>query len=59
MVISSGGVHIAARQLGCDDVVTFDTVESACRRALEYADADDAVLVTGSLYTAGAARPTF
>jgi dihydrofolate synthase/folylpolyglutamate synthase len=38
-------------------VYTFDTVEAACQRAMEYADGDDAVLVTGSLYTAGAARP--
>lgn len=47
----------AARRLGCDDVYTFDTVEAACRRALDYADGEDAVLVTGSLYTVGAARP--
>ncbi len=46
----------AATELGCDHVVSFDTVDEACRRALEYADGDDAVLVTGSLYTAGAAR---
>jgi len=48
----------AARELGCDNVVSFDTVEEACRRAMEYADGDDAVLATGSLYTAGAARST-
>ena len=47
----------AARRMGCDDVYTFDTVEAACQRAMEYADGDDAVLATGSLYTAGAARP--
>ena len=35
----------------------FDTVEQACQRAMEGADGDDAILVTGSLYTAGAARP--
>ncbi|MGB3734056.1 MAG: folylpolyglutamate synthase/dihydrofolate synthase family protein [Ilumatobacter sp.] len=46
----------AARAMGCDDVVSFDTVEAACERAMEYADGDDAILVTGSLYTAGAAR---
>lgn len=46
----------AAKELGCDHVVAFDTVEDACRRAIEYADGDDAILVTGSLYTAGAAR---
>jgi dihydrofolate synthase/folylpolyglutamate synthase len=48
----------AARRLGCDDVAVFDTVPAACRRAMEYADGDDAVLVTGSLYTVGAARDT-
>lgn len=47
----------AARRLGCDNVVMFDTVEAACQRVMEYADGDDAVLVAGSLYTAGAARP--
>jgi dihydrofolate synthase / folylpolyglutamate synthase len=47
----------AARRLGCDNVAVFDTVEAACVRALEYADGDDAILVTGSLYTVGAARP--
>ncbi len=50
-------VAAAATALGCDDVVTFDTVEEACIRAMQYADGDDAVLATGSLYTAGAARP--
>ena len=35
----------------------FDTVEAAVTRALAYADGDDAILITGSLYTAGAARP--
>ena len=47
----------AARRLGCDNVYVFDTVEAACQRAMEYADGDDALLATGSLYTAGAARP--
>jgi dihydrofolate synthase/folylpolyglutamate synthase len=46
----------AAEELGCDHVVAFEDVAAACRRALEYADGDDAVLVSGSLYTAGAAR---
>ena len=47
----------AARRLGCDNVAVFDTVEAASTRAMEYADGDDAILVTGSLYTVGAARP--
>jgi len=54
--IPAADLAAAAEQLGCDHVVAFDDVESACRRALEYADGDDAILVTGSLYTAGAAR---
>ncbi|MEM9515042.1 MAG: folylpolyglutamate synthase/dihydrofolate synthase family protein [Actinomycetota bacterium] len=55
--IPAADVAAAARALGCDNVVSFDTVEDACRRALDYADGDDAILATGSLYTAGAARP--
>lgn len=47
----------AAKALGCDNIASFDTVEEACVRAMQYADGDDAVLATGSLYTAGAARP--
>ncbi len=46
----------AAEAMGCDHIASFDTVEAACARAMEFADGDDAVLVTGSLYTAGAAR---
>ena len=46
----------AAKALGCDNIAAFGTVEEACVRAMEYADGDDAVLATGSLYTAGAAR---
>jgi dihydrofolate synthase / folylpolyglutamate synthase len=55
--IKAAVVADAARRLGCDDVYTFDTVQAACQRAMEFADGDDAVLATGSLYTAGAARP--
>jgi dihydrofolate synthase / folylpolyglutamate synthase len=47
----------AARALGCDDVVECGTVENACDRAIRAAGHDDAVLVTGSLYVVGAARP--
>ncbi len=54
--VKAAAVADAARRLGCDDVYTFDTVEAACQRAMEYADGDDAILVTGSLYTVGAAR---
>lgn len=47
----------AARALGCDDVVELDTVVEACDRALASVAHDDGVLVTGSLYVVGAARP--
>lgn len=50
-------VAAAARQIGCDEVVVAATVEQACDRALEERTADDAVLITGSLYVVGAARP--
>jgi len=47
----------AARQVGCDHVVSCTTVEQACDRALHGADGDDAILIAGSLYVVGAARP--
>jgi dihydrofolate synthase / folylpolyglutamate synthase len=53
----SADVARAARDLGAAEVLAFDTVEQACEQAVRSADADDAVLVTGSLYVAGAARP--
>ena len=54
--VPAADVAAAARALGCENVTAFDTVEAACERAIEYADADDAILAAGSLYTAGAAR---
>ena len=56
--MSSSDLAAAARALGCDEVVECDTVEEACDRAIRSAEHDDAVLVTGSLYVVGAARPT-
>jgi dihydrofolate synthase/folylpolyglutamate synthase len=50
-------VAAAARALGCPDVSVRDDVTAACDDALRGAEADDAVLVTGSLYVVGAARP--
>jgi dihydrofolate synthase/folylpolyglutamate synthase len=47
----------AARAMGCDDVVEVDTVEHAIERARTNATAEDAILITGSLYVVGAARP--
>ncbi|MCU1390785.1 MAG: folC [Ilumatobacteraceae bacterium] len=49
----------AARANGCDDVIEMPTVSSACERASEGASVDDAILVTGSLYVVGEARPYF
>ena len=47
----------AARALGCSEIVACETVEQACDRALRDATGEDAVLVAGSLYVVGAARP--
>ncbi len=49
-------VAAAARALGCDEVLAFDRIEEACAWAVRHTDGDDAVLATGSLYVAGAAR---
>jgi dihydrofolate synthase/folylpolyglutamate synthase len=46
----------AARAVGCDEVYVHDTVDAACKAAMRHADADDAILATGSIYVAGAAR---
>jgi dihydrofolate synthase/folylpolyglutamate synthase len=55
--LDSAAVAAAATALGCDEVVDAGSVERACARAIEFADGDDAVLVAGSLYVVGAARP--
>ena len=47
----------AARAMGCDQVLTVSEVTRACDAALQRATADDAVLITGSLYVVGEARP--
>ena len=51
-------VGAAARQMGCGEVYVFDDVATACRSATGLADADDAILIAGSLYVVGAARAT-
>jgi dihydrofolate synthase/folylpolyglutamate synthase len=50
-------VAAAARKIGIGDVMAIDDVAKACDVAIAGAESDDAVLVTGSLYTVGAARP--
>ena len=47
----------AAVALGCDEVLAAETVADACALAMRNADGDDAILATGSIYVAGAARP--
>lgn len=47
----------AAIAIGCDDVLEYSSVENAIDAAVNIAGVDDAVLVTGSLYVIGAARP--
>jgi len=42
--------------MGCEVVYVVDDVQSACKSAFDLIGADDAVLITGSLYVAGAAR---
>lgn len=46
----------AARAIGCDDAIAVDDVGQACNLVLANATAEDAILVTGSLYVVGAAR---
>ncbi|MDO8364992.1 MAG: cyanophycin synthetase, partial [Actinomycetota bacterium] len=47
----------AAKALGCDDVIELPTIQQAIDRAVALAETDDAVLISGSLYVVGAARP--
>ena len=47
----------AARAMGCEHVLEHTTIEQALDRALAVAESDDAVIVTGSLYVVGGARP--
>lgn len=55
--LAAADLTAAARRVGCDDVRQSATVEEAIDAALDGAAAEDAVLVTGSLYIVGAARP--
>ena len=47
----------AARGVGCDDVYEVASVTAACQRALDMAGVDDAIVVSGSMYVVGQARP--
>ncbi len=46
-----------ARRVGCDDVYEVASVSAACQRALDMATVDDAIVVSGSMYVVGEARP--
>ena len=54
--IGANDLASAAKQIGCEQVVVCETVESACDKALNIAREEDAVLVAGSLYVVGSAR---
>lgn len=55
--VPGADVARAARELGCDEVYVYDSVDAACKAAMQHADADDAILAAGSIYVAGDARP--
>jgi dihydrofolate synthase/folylpolyglutamate synthase len=55
--VPASDVALAARELGCDDVEIVRSVTKACDEALARASGDDAILVTGTLYVVGEARP--
>jgi len=46
-----------ATSIGCADVRVAESVEKACQLAINLANQDDAILITGSLYIVSAARP--
>jgi dihydrofolate synthase/folylpolyglutamate synthase len=56
--IPAADVAAAAQSLGLEAFAAV-SVKAAVRRALDMAQVDDVVLVTGSLYTVGAARAAF
>jgi dihydrofolate synthase/folylpolyglutamate synthase len=53
----AGELTLAARSLGCDEVFEIPVLERAIDRARAIAGNDDAILITGSLYVVGNARP--
>lgn len=55
--LNAGIVATAARSLGCDAVHVFDRPDEALAYAYRRLRAEDALLVAGSLYVVGTARP--
>jgi dihydrofolate synthase/folylpolyglutamate synthase len=54
--VSGDDLAVVARSIGCDEVRVLPDVPRACDAALTGAGHDDAVIIAGSLYVAGAAR---
>lgn len=50
-------VEAAAREVGCDSVTVISDVDAALVHAYRHLRGEDALLVAGSLYVVGAARP--
>ena len=50
-------VATAAREIGCDEVLSIDDIDAALLYAYRQMRGEDALLVAGSLYVVGAARP--
>ena len=50
-------VATAAREIGCEEVLAIDDIDAALLHAYRQMRGEDALLVAGSLYVVGAARP--
>jgi len=50
-------VAAAAREIGCEEVLAIDEIDAALLNAYRQMRGEDALLVAGSLYVVGAARP--
>ena len=55
--VPAADVALAATEVGCDDVLVVDDLAQACAAAYRQLGHDDALLVCGSLYVIGDARP--
>ena len=54
---SADVVAKAAREIGCEEVLSIGDIDAALLNAYRQMRAEDALLVAGSLYVVGAARP--
>jgi folylpolyglutamate synthase/dihydropteroate synthase len=53
----AAALAVAAREVGCEEVLAVDAIDSALVQAYRRLRGEDALLVAGSLYVVGAARP--